>query len=176
MAYPRGVVRLRRFVHELLSLGGTPVGIAGGFSIGVALSLVPIPFAGMLVALALAPILRFNLPATYLGTAVVNPFTRPFIYFAELWLGMTLLGRPTPAFAELSELGVMQWWRLFQDLVVPFMLGGALLSAVALAVCFPAIVWAVRRYRVYRAQHPRKAKHKGDSASAESPLRGPPSD
>lgn len=141
---------------------------------GVALSLVPIPFAGMLVALALAPILRLNLPATYLGTAVVNPFTGAFIYFAELWLGMTLLGRPTPAFAELSELSAMQWWHLFQDLVFPFMLGGGLMSATALAVCFPVISWGVRRYRIHRMHHPRKhhphkTKHEGDPARAESP-------
>ena len=47
--------RLRAWLRGLLELNGTPRGIAGGFALGVGLSLIPVPFLGMvLVALSTA--------------------------------------------------------------------------------------------------------------------------
>jgi hypothetical protein len=92
--------RLRTWIRGLLTLHGTPRGIAGGFALGVGLSLIPVPFLGMVLALAAAPVVRANVPATYLGTAVINPFTGVVFYFGELWLGTLLLGAPA---AELGD-------------------------------------------------------------------------
>jgi hypothetical protein len=46
---------IRQRLRSLLTMDGTPRGIAGGFALGLSLSLVPIPFAGMLLALAVDP-------------------------------------------------------------------------------------------------------------------------
>ena len=62
---------MRQWLRTLLTLNGSPRGVAGGFALGLSLSLVPIPFAGMFLALATAPLLRCNLPATYAGTDTV---------------------------------------------------------------------------------------------------------
>ena len=43
--------RLRAWVRGLLALNGTARGIAGGFALGVGLSLIPVPFLGMVLAL-----------------------------------------------------------------------------------------------------------------------------
>lgn len=143
--YPTpNVRRVRKFFAHLVALHGTPIGIAGGFTIGMGLSLVPIPFLGMLIALALVPILRLNPAATYLGTVVVNPFTGSVFYFVELSLGMGLLGQPMPSWAELRGLDVQAWWRLFLDLLLPFALGAAVLIATATALTFPSVLWATR--------------------------------
>lgn len=117
--------RVRTWLSGLLALNGSPGGIAGGFSLGLGLSLIPVPFAGMFLALALAPIVRVNLPATYLGTAVVNPVTGAFFYTGELWLGLWLMGRPLPSWAELTALDAAGWWSLFQAMLLPFALGAA---------------------------------------------------
>jgi len=135
----------------LLGLHGSPAGIAGGFTLGLALSLVPIPFAGMLVALALAPLLRLNLPATYLGTAVTNPVTGPFIYFAELWLGATVLGLPFPTFASLRALDTAGWWALFVELLGPAALGTMILVAASVLIVFPLLYTLSRRWQARRA-------------------------
>jgi hypothetical protein len=148
--------RLRRFFGKVVGLGGTPHGIAGGFVMGMALSLVPLPFAGMLLALGLAPLLRMNVPATYLGTAVVNPLTGAAFYFAELWLGMTVLGRQPPAWSELQDLDPGAWWAMFVDLLLPFGVGAAIMIAAAIAVCYPALFYATRS-----VQHRRAAKKAG---------------
>ncbi len=147
MLEPRTV---RRWLQTLRTLGGTPRGIAGGFALGLSLSLVPIPFAGMVVALALAPLLRLNLPATYLGTAVVNPLTGALFYFGELWLGMTVLGREPPAWAHMRALSATGWWEVFVDALLPFLVGAAIGSAAAamlsFALLWPLVVrWQARR-------------------------------
>lgn len=140
----------RQTLRSLLTLGGSPHGIAGGFTLGLVLSLVPIPFLGMFVALALAPVLRLNLPATYVGTAIVNPLSGAFIYTAELWIGMWILARPLPPWAELRALDASGWFARLGDLVGPFALGAAALAAAATMTAYPAIHLLVSRWRNLR--------------------------
>ena len=114
---------------------------------GLCLSLLPIPFAGMLLALAAAPLVRLNLAATYVGTAVVNPLTGAFFYAAELWLGMTLLGSVPPSWPELRALDATGWWHLLIDLVVPFGIGAAVMMVGSVLLAYPLVRLAVARWR-----------------------------
>lgn len=139
--------RLRTWLAGLLALNGSPRGIAGGFALGTGLSLVPIPVAGMLAALALAPVLRVNLPATYLGTAIVNPVTGVVFYAGELWLGLWLLGRPLPGWAELRALDAAGWWDMFLGMLGPFMLGAAVAVPVLAGAGYAAVYAGVRAWR-----------------------------
>jgi uncharacterized protein (DUF2062 family) len=139
--------RLRTGLRALLSMGGTPHGIAGGFTLGLCLSLLPIPFAGMFLALAAAPLVRLNLPATYVGTAVVNPLTGAFFYAAELWVGMWLLGELPPTWAELRTLDAAAWWQLLVQLVVPFAIGAATMMLASIVIAYPFVRWLVGRWR-----------------------------
>ena len=141
------VGRAHGFFSSVIRLGGTPSGIAGGFTLGLCLSLVPIPGVGMLVALALAPFLRCNLPATYLGTVIVNPLTGAFIYFAELAVGMVVLGREVPSWAHLSGLDTWQWFDVFVELVGPFVVGAIALIAACAIVFYPLLHALVRRFQ-----------------------------
>ncbi len=138
---------LRQGLRSLLTLEGTPRGIAGGVSLGLSLSLVPVPFAGMLVALALAPWLRLNLAATYVGTAIVNPFSGVFFYAAELWIGMGLLGRPAPSWASLRALDGAGWFALLGELLGPFVLGAAVLAIGTTVIAYPLVYLVVARWR-----------------------------
>lgn len=141
---------LRQGLRSLLTLDGTPRGIAGGVTLGIALSLVPVPFAGMFVALALAPVLRLNLPATYVGTAIVNPFTGVFFYASELWIGMWLMGHAAPSWAELQALDAAGWFALLGEMLLPFLLGAATLAAVAMITAYPLVYVVVTRWRHVR--------------------------
>ena len=151
--------RVRRFFGKLVRLGGTPHGIAGGFTLGMGLSLIPIPFAGMLVALGLAPLFRMNVPATYLGTAVINPATGAAFYFAELWVGMTLLGREPPSWPEIRSLDAEGWLAIFLDLLLPFGVGAVTLMGATLLFVYPAIFYATRGVK-----RRREAKKTADEA------------
>lgn len=139
MGDPLGLVRVRNGLRRLVTDGATPHGIAGGVALGIALSLVPIPFAGMFVALLLARPLQFNVPATYAGTAIVNPITGVFFYSAELWLGMTLLGEVPPPLAEMRALDASGWFDLLTRLLVPFGVGAAVLAIAATVITYPLV-------------------------------------
>src|SRR5690606_25196921 len=142
---------VRAFLTKLATMHGTPLSIAGGFSLGMGLSLVPVPFAGMALALALAPVFRLHLPATYLGTAVINPVTGSAFYFAELWIGMWLLQREPPSWQELRALDVHGWWDLLLRLAGPFLLGACVLVTFCAVVVFPSLWWLTRKLQSARA-------------------------
>ena len=148
---------MRQWLRTLLTLTASPRGIAGGFALGLSLSLVPIPFAGMLLALAVAPLLRCNLTATYLGTAIVNPLSGPFIYFAELWLGLWVMGHELPSWARMQELDLAGWWAVFEHAALPFVVGAGLCCAAGLVVSFPLLWWLVARWQL-RHPHPHDAE------------------
>lgn len=139
--------RLRAWLRGLLELNGTPRGIAGGFALGVGLSLIPVPFLGMVLALAAAPLLRANVPATYLGTAVINPVTGSLFYFGELWLGTLLLGLPLPSWSTLAALDAAGWWALFKALLGPFLLGAAVAIPTLAGLSYLLVLVLVRTWR-----------------------------
>jgi hypothetical protein len=137
--------RLR--VLALLRGHGSGHGIALGFTLGLAWSLIPIPFLGMFVALSLAPLLRANLPATYFGTALVNPLTGPAIYFAELWVGATLVGIDAPSWANARAFTGSEWLSLFLEVLPAFALGGVVVATGAALLVYPLVRLVVDRVR-----------------------------
>ena len=153
--------RLRQGLLRLLRLNATPHGVALGFTLGLGLSLFPIPFLGMVVALAVAPLVGASLPAVYAGSAVVNPLTGPGIYFGELWLGGQLTGAELPAWLEAREYDWREWMQLFGDLLPVFLLGAVTAMVLCSVVAYPSIWWLVS---AYRRRHP--------SPSAESDAEG----
>lgn len=141
------MLRFRVWLNQLLALNGSARGIAAGFAVGFGLSLLPIPFLGMFIALALIPSLRLSPVATYLGTAIINPVTGPFFYFVELWLGMRLWGLEAPSWEELRVLDGAGWWHLFSELVGPFLTGGTVLMPIGGGLSFVVVYCAVLRWR-----------------------------
>lgn len=139
--------RIRAWLAGIVQLNGSPRGIAGGFALGVGLSLIPVPFLGMVIALAVAPLCKMNVPATYLGTAVINPVTGAVFYFGELWLGMRLYGMQAPSWAALSELDAGGWWALFKEWLGPFLLGAAVAIPTLSALAFGLVYALVRAWR-----------------------------
>lgn len=163
------LVRLRQGAVRLLRLNASPHGIALGFTLGLGLSLVPIPFLGMIVALALAPIVGASLPAVYAGTAVVNPVTGAAIYFAELWVGSLVLGNPLPSWSELRGLEWREWLALFGAMIPTFLAGAATSMTAATLVCYPSLRWLVARYGGPRDQSASE-QDQGASSSAGNPM------
>lgn len=121
--------------------------MALGFTLGVGLSLIPIPFLGMALAIGLAPFLRASPAATYLGTAVVNPVTGAAFYFAELWLGAALLGVEPPAWSVARRFESDDWRALLQELLPAFALGGVLFASAVALVAYPVVRALVQRYQ-----------------------------
>jgi uncharacterized protein (DUF2062 family) len=84
-------------------------------------------------------VLGGNLPATYLGSALVNPLTGPAIYFTELWIGTMLLGVAAPSWVEARAFESEQWLALFRDLLPAFGLGGLVVAAGTALIVYPVL-------------------------------------
>lgn len=89
----RGWRRTARYAaHRLSRLPATPYRIAAGFACGAAISFTPLIgmhfFGGALLAL----LLRGNVLASALGTAIGNPWTFPFIWAWTFAFGRWLIG------------------------------------------------------------------------------------
>lgn len=149
--------------HRVRRLPDTPHRIAFGFACGVYASFTPFFGLHFVLAAGLAKVLRGNIVASLIGTAVANPLTFPLIASVSLGLGRRILGhgvtgrdfnRITEAFAQafsglwssllsLAGSGESQWRLLgpfLHDLMWPYFVGGLL----------PGIVAAVAGYYIVR--------------------------
>ena len=84
-AWPRsGWKRSTEYLrHRIFRLPGTPYSIAAGIACGAAASFTPFVGFHFVLAALLAWLLRANIVASAVGTAVGNPWTFPFIW---VWL------------------------------------------------------------------------------------------
>lgn len=167
--WPRtGWSRSSRYImHRVRRLPGSPYSIAAGFACGGAISFTP--FVGLHFALAAlwAWLIRANVLASAIGTAVGNPWTFPFIwlwiYKLGMWMGAAgVTSHPealnfTGYFAAITKAALRAdfhyLWETAWPVLWPMVLGGiptAALVWVALYVPVRAMVAAYQRRRHLR--------------------------
>ena len=139
-------------IKELMHKTSSPHQIALGFTLGLTSSMLPVPFVGMAAGLGLAALTRSNLVSAYLGTAVMNPFTGPFIFFAELWLGLTIFDLPVPTYGMVRTYDGMQWLTLLRELVAPFGTGIAIAMLASVMLGYP-LAFGVAKLVLHRYRH-----------------------
>jgi len=129
----------RYMAHRVRRLPGTPYRIAAGVASGAAVSFTPFIGLHFVAAALLALLLRGNVVASAIGTAVGNPWTFPFIWTWIYTLGQWLMGADAasdfPATLDLDYI-----FERPLDVLWPMTLG-ALPTAV---VVWIAIFWVVR--------------------------------
>jgi len=76
----RGRRTFRYIYLRLIRVGGDPVHVGLGFSLGVFLGVFPTFGLGIPLALLLASIFRWNRISATLGSLVMNPLTTPFFW------------------------------------------------------------------------------------------------
>ncbi len=148
----------RATVRRLLAIDDPPERTALAFSVGVFIAFSPFLGLHTIIATALAFIFRFNKVAIYTGTFVNNPFlTLVPIILASYAVGAFLLGRPLalpPEGIELLKephLLTGDYWRqLFThsaDVLLPFAIGGTVLSVVCSLAAYPLTLGLLRARR-----------------------------
>jgi uncharacterized protein (DUF2062 family) len=154
---------LRSSLRRLLALDDPPERTALAFSVGVFIAFTPLLGLHTILATLVAFLFRFNKVAVYLGTFVNNPFlTLVPIIFASYAVGALLLGRPLALPAEgvemLRDPHVLtasyrhELWARFWVLLLPFSLGGVVLSAVCSLAAYPVTL------KLLRANQRRKSR------------------
>jgi uncharacterized protein (DUF2062 family) len=146
---------LRSYFRRLLALDDPPERTALAFAVGVFIAFTPLLGLHTILATLLAFLFRFNKVAIYAGTFVNNPFlTLVPIIFLSYAVGAAILGRPVSLPAEGVELlrhphilTTLYWRELsarFWDLLLPFALGGTLLSVVCSLAAYPVTLKLLR--------------------------------
>jgi len=149
---------LRGALRRLLALDDPPERTALAFSVGVFIAFSPFLGLHTLMATALAFFFRFNKVAIYTGTFVNNPFlTLVPITLASYAVGAFILGLPLGLPEEglrlLREprLTDASYWRElgagWSQLLLPFALGGTLLSVVCSLAAYPVTLRFLRARR-----------------------------
>jgi uncharacterized protein len=157
----------RATFRRLLAIDDPPERTALAFSVGVFIAFSPFLGLHTLTATALAFIFRFNKIAIYTGTFINNPiFTLVPIILASYGVGAFFLGRPLALPEEglvlLKEPHLLTgdyWRRLFQhgwDILLPFTVGGMVLSVVCSLAAYPLTLRMLRMKRRLRTGAERK--------------------
>jgi hypothetical protein len=144
--------------RRLLALDDTPERTALAFSVGVLIAFSPLLGLHTILATALAFLFRFNKVAIYTGTFVNNPFlTLVPIVIASYWVGAFVMGRPLrlppEGLALLRDphpLSAPYWHELFGHgwgVVLPFALGGTILSVICSLAAYPVTLHLLRARR-----------------------------
>ena len=135
------LARLREILfHHHVEPGRLACAVALGIFIGMT------PFYGfqMLLAVALAGLLRLNITAAVLATQISNPLFAPFIVAASVWLGDRMGAPSVPADGS--------WWDMRHPRFYESWLRGGLVLGVTAGVLCGFITWAIasrvrRRHR-----------------------------
>ena len=172
MTPPERKPLLRRALHWLFHLRGTPEAVALGLGLGVFIALTPTLGLQTVAALTLATLLGASRPAAVAGTLVTNPVTQLPFSLLTYWFG-TLVWEGPPvervrrviadamqSFSgrSLFDLGdpVREFAALSREIFVPLWIGGILLGVVGGGLSYIAVVNVLRQVR--RRRHPAESQ------------------
>ena len=160
---------LHYFVWRLKRLPGTPVFIARGFAIGVAINFWPILFTHLLFGYIFCRLLKGSLLAMFIGTLIGNPWTFAIVYPIMYKIGKIMLGmRPVHNERAISSAADL-WDRIwpiesfatsmhnlaiiFQEILFPLMIGGFLLGLPVTMFSFYITRNVIEVYQTQRRRH-----------------------
>ena len=136
--------------------------IAIGVAAGTFASFTPLMGLHIVLACSLAWLLRGNIVAAALGTAVGNPFTFPAIWVATYRFGSTILGgngRKEGLAGNLHDvfLGAKGPWheaiiRMWEPLIWPMLVGGVPLGLLAGAIAYGVTMQGASSFQTARAK------------------------
>lgn len=147
--------RVFRYIYlRLVRVGGDPVHVALGFSLGVFLGVFPTFGIGIPIALVLASFLRWNRVSAVLGTLVMNPLTTPFFWSLSGAVGAGIF--QTDAHKVLRQVENGERFRSLTTAAVIYLVGNTVVALAVAVVAYFAALRAVTLYR--RKRHERWAR------------------
>jgi uncharacterized protein (DUF2062 family) len=135
---------LKYYGKRVLRLSASPHSVAAGVACGVAASCTPFIGFHFILAFVVAFLIRGNMLAAALGTAVGNPLTFPFIWLVDFRIGSWIQNfwqdgpvRPPPP--RLAEGILEHGWDAIRPLIEPMVIG-AIPFGIACGLVFYTIV------------------------------------
>ncbi|MGQ9483793.1 MAG: DUF2062 domain-containing protein [Desulfosoma sp.] len=141
--------RLRRFYDQFIRLRGDPREIALGFALGLFIGTSPTMGFQMIIAAFCASLLGWNKWSAAAGGWITNPFTAPFVYSANYWVGSKLLSQAPKAtahaLAALERAGPIV--QKTPHVAASLILGGIVVGVPVAFAGYWLALWAVSCYR-----------------------------
>lgn len=148
----------RYFFKRVLRLTATPHAIAVGFAAGAFASCTPLVGFHFLTGFALAYVVRGNLIASALGTAIGNPLTFPFIWASTFKIGQWILhGRAPQTDPQqvqqrlqegLFEKSLDSLWPMLKPMFIGAVPLGIFVATVSYVIVYKSVEVYQRRRRV----------------------------
>lgn len=165
------------YAKRVLRLTATPHSIAAGVAAGVFASFTPFLGFHIMMAAAIAWLIRGNIVASAVGTVLANPLSLPFMWGASLELGKFILYGQEASEIVPAHLGStlvhMQLAELWGPILKPLTVGSIPLGFVFALVFYGLARWAVagfrqerRRRLAERARRRAAARHYGVNPAA----------
>lgn len=160
--------------HRVARLPGTPSSIACGFACGAAVSFTPFIGLHFVFGALLAWLMRGNIIASAIGTAVGNPWTFPFIWVGIYKIGAFVIGTDNlnnlPNSETMNRLldagqaffinGIApgkEVMSIIYDIFLPMFIGGIPVAIIAWFAFFYPIKMTINQYQ--KARIARKNRH-----------------
>ncbi len=149
--------RIFRYIYlRLVRVGGDPVHIALGFSLGVFLGVFPTFGIGIPLSLLLASVFRWNRVSAVLGSLVMNPITTPLFWTLSATLGAAIFRID----ASKVMTSVQNGERL-RSLTVGagiYLVGNTIIALVSAVIAYFLALRVVTVYREKRRERKRKVR------------------
>lgn len=150
MGWRRYLLYLR---HKLGRMQGTSYSIAAGFAAGASMSMTPFMGFHFLLSALLAWLIRGNLLASAIGTAVGNPWTFPLIWMSSYEVGCWILGLD-PRAAALKGHTVAEVMadplQILAPMLTPMVVGSLPMAVAMFILAYWPVATVVERYRQKR--------------------------
>jgi uncharacterized protein (DUF2062 family) len=152
--------RTFRYIYlRLVRVGGDPVHIALGFSLGVFLGVFPTFGIGIPLSLLLASIFRWNRISAVLGSLVMNPITTPFFWTLSGTLGAAIFGVNVK-----NVMTTVQNGERLRSLTYGagiYLAGNTIIALVTATLSYFLALRAVTLYRKKKKERKRRLREKG---------------
>ncbi len=159
--------------HRIARLPGTPYSIAAGFASGAAVSFTPFLGLHFLMGFAIAWLVRGNLFASALGTAVGNPWTFPIIFTITGQVGSAILGYDVLSTVPVWSMSdflhdPLDYLGAFVPIVFPMLVGAVPIAIFVWFLFYFAMRGLISSYRERRRKKlEEKAKMRAEAKAAE---------
>lgn len=137
----------RSILRQVLHLQESPQRTALAFSIGAAIAFCPFYGLHMILVVFCTWAFGLNFLALMAGALINNPWTIVPILGATYWTGAAILGHSDSPSFDWHDLGFYAIYEQVMPYVIPFALGGTLLSLIAAAVSYPLAFYFINKHR-----------------------------
>lgn len=143
---------LRRAFRNLLNLDEPPERTALAFAVGTFIAFSPLLGLHMILAGLLLLVRRLNRVALMAGVFIGNPWTMGPIIVASWAIGRLIIGAPPVELPQvtISAMATAGFWQMLASQwrqLLPFAVGGMILSVVGALISYPLMLFALKAYR-----------------------------